>query len=123
MLSVPAPFRHHALPERIMKSLSLPLLLLLGACATAAPRSAEQRQQDSATAACRQEVERTVRYRDRGQTMRRDEAESRLGAGAFTDAVAGSMSTDRLSSLYAQDRMIDDCVRGATPPAGSGRGS
>jgi hypothetical protein len=100
-----------------MKALSLPLLLLMGACAAAAPRSAEQRQQDNAAAACRQDVERTVRYRDRGQTMRTDEAESRLGTGPFTDTRVGSMSTERLSAQFERDRMIDACVRGATGPS------
>jgi hypothetical protein len=100
-----------------MKSLSLSLLLLMGACAAAAPRSADQRQQDNVSAACRQDVERTVRYRDRGQTMRTDEAESRLGAGAFTDTSVGSMSTDRLSARFEQDRMIDSCIRGANSRA------
>jgi hypothetical protein len=99
-----------------MKPLAFSLLLLLGACAgtgAGAPRSDDQRQQDATTAACRQEAERTMRYRDRGQLMRTDEAEARIGAGAFTDAVAGSMSTQRLSSRYEQSRLVDDCVRGA----------
>ncbi|RKK05682.1 hypothetical protein EBE87_06400 [Pseudoroseomonas wenyumeiae] len=104
-----------------MKSLSLPLLLLMGACAAAAPRSAEQRQQDQATAICRQEVERTMRYRDRGQTMRTDEADSRLGAGSFTGTLTGSMSTDRLSSQFERDQMIDSCVRGATSASPAAR--
>jgi hypothetical protein len=96
-----------------MKPLAFSLLLLLGACAGGAPRSDDQRQQDATTAACRQDAERTMRYRDRGQLMRTDEAEARIGAGAFTDAVAGSMSTQRLSSRYEQSRLVDDCVRGA----------
>jgi hypothetical protein len=109
-----------------MKTLPIALLLVLGACAAPAPRSAEQRQQDAATAACRQDVERAVRYRDRGQTMRVDEAEARVGSGAFSDSVVGSMSTERLSARFAQDQMMDECVRGtrnANPPAGAGRGS
>jgi hypothetical protein len=116
-----------ALPERIMKSAILPLLLLLGACAAPAPRSADQQQQDATNAACRQEAERVMRFRDRGQLMRQDEPESRLGSGAFSGATTGSMSPDRLSSRFQQDRMIDECVRGANeaPPAttGAGRGS
>lgn len=108
-----------------MKSAVFPLLLLLGACAAPAPRSAEQQQQDATVTACRQEAERVMRYRDRGQQMRLDEADSRLGAGAFTGATTGSMSPDRLSSRFQQDRLIDECVRGAsdTPQAGGGRGS
>jgi hypothetical protein len=111
-----------------MKTVPIALLLLLGACSSAAPRSAEQRQQDSTTIACRADVERTVRYRDRGQTMRNDEADSRMGAGSYRDGLSGSMSTERLSARFEQDRMIDDCVRGANnavpaPRTGAGPGS
>jgi len=114
-----------------MKSAILPLLLLLGACAAPAPRSADQREQDAANAACRQEAERVMRFRDRGQLMRQDEAESRLGSGAFSGSTTGSMSPDRLSSRFQQDRLVDECVRGANgapgaaPAAtgGAGRGS
>ncbi|MBO1077030.1 hypothetical protein [Roseomonas marmotae] len=113
-----------------MKALSLSLLLLLGACAAAPPRSAEQRQQDLATAACRQDAERIMRYRERGQQMRLDEADARLGAGAFTDSVSGRLSTDRLSAQYEQERMVERCLRGAegaapVPASGprGGRGS
>ena len=106
-----------------MKPLAFSLLLLLGACAGAgagpagAPRSGEQRQQDATNAACRQDAERAMRYRDRGQLMRTDEAEARIGAGAFTDTVAGSMSTQRLSSRFEQSRLVEDCVRGANAAA------
>ena len=122
-----------------MKRLVLPLLLLTGACADLAPRTAEERQEGAALAACRQEAERVMRVRERGQTMRVDEAESRLGAGPFTGTtMAGSMNTDRLGARYEQDRMVQDCLRsrdegagaapatapGTAPPArGAGRGS
>ena len=107
-----------------MKPLILSTLLLLGACSGAGgggfgggARSDDQRQQDATTAACRADAERTMRYRDRGQLMRTDEAEARIGSGAFTDAVAGSMSTDRLSARFEQSRLVEDCVRGANAAA------
>ncbi|MDJ0387228.1 hypothetical protein QMO56_03795 [Roseomonas sp. E05] len=117
-----------------MKRLVLPLLLLTAACAGMAPRTAEERQQDAARAACRQEAERMMRTRERGQTMRVDEAESRLGAGPFTgSSLAGSMNTERLGARFEQDQLIQECLRGrqdgampgtAAPPAGgAGRGS
>ena len=117
-----------------MKRLVLPLLLLTAACSGAAPRTAEERQQGDALSACRQEAERVMRTRERGQTMRVDEAESRLGAGPFTDAsLASSMNTERLGARYEQDQMVQECLRGrqegnmpgaAAPPAGrTGRGS
>lgn len=110
-----------------MKRLILPLLLLTAACAgTPAPRSAEQRERDSAVAACRQDAERQMRYRERGQTMRVDEAESRLGAGAF---VGNPLGRDQLAARFEQDRMIAECLRGQEQPLpgggsmGVGRGS
>ncbi|MDB5370632.1 MAG: hypothetical protein JWP20_2190 [Roseomonas sp.] len=112
-----------------MKPLSLSLILLLGACTAAAPRSPEQRQQDSVAAACRQDVERTMRYRDRGQLMRTDEADSRLGTAGFSGTTTGSMSTERLSAQFEQDRLTGDCVRRGTdapapaPRGGGARGS
>jgi len=109
-----------------MKPLILSTLLLLGACSGAGgggfgggARSDDQRQQDATTAACRADAERTMRYRDRGQLMRTDEAEARIGSGAFTDAVAGSMSTDRLSARFEQSRLVDACVRGANVTPGT----
>jgi len=117
-----------------MKRLVLPLLLLTAACAGAAPRTAEERQQDAARAACRQDAERMMRTRERGQTMRVDEAESRLGAGPFAGSgFAGSMTTDRLGARYEQDQLVQECLRGrqdgavpgavAPPARGAGRGS
>ncbi|MFC3124623.1 hypothetical protein ACFOD4_06065 [Pseudoroseomonas globiformis] len=124
-----------------MKRLLPPLLvttgLLLAACAAPSsgpvPRpgpaaGAGDPAQDAAIAACRQEVERSMRYRERGQTMRVDEAESRLGAGAFTGS---SLRNEQLGARYEQDRMMEACLRGtqpgtgtpATPPPGGGRGS
>lgn len=110
-----------------MKPLILSLLLLTAACAGTGPRSPEERQNAAAANACRQEAERMMRFRERAQTMRRDEADSRLGAGPFSDSVSGSMSTDRLAARYELDQMVAECLRGAreggAPPAGSGRGS
>ncbi|MCQ4160437.1 hypothetical protein NON00_10905 [Roseomonas sp. GC11] len=128
-----------------MKRLVLPLMLLTAACAGAdprsAPRSAEDRQNDAVAAACRADAERQMRYRERGQTMRVDEAESRLGAGAF---IGNPIERSQLGARFERDQMIQDCIRGnqaqngagqgsgtqpgaarpaTTPPAGSGRGS
>ncbi|WP_241665323.1 hypothetical protein [Teichococcus oryzae] len=104
----------------------LPLLLLVSACAAPAPRGPDSAQQDAAAAACRQDAERTMRFRERGQTMRWDEAESRIGAGGF---MGSSLRNEQLGARYEQDRMVQDCLRGLQPgnaapqPGGGGRGS
>ncbi|MDQ1079306.1 hypothetical protein [Pseudoroseomonas cervicalis] len=116
-----------------MKRLALSLLLLpplLAACAEMAPRTAEDRQNDAARAACRADAERQMRYRERGQTMRVDEAESRLGSAAF---MGNPMERSQLGARFEMDQMIQDCLRSANqgpsltpqtaPPAGGGRGS
>lgn len=110
-----------------MKRLILPLLLLSGACAAPPPPTPEQRQRDAASAACRVEVERQMRFRERGQTMRVDEAESRLGSGAF---IGNPMERSQLGARFERDRLLDDCMRGAreqppvpASPTGGGRGS
>lgn len=109
-----------------MKRLVLPLLLLSAACAMPA-RDGEERQADSAAArACRADVERQMRFRERGQTMRVDEAESRIGTGAF---IGNPLERSQLGARFEQDRMIDECLRNARdsgPSGGSpgaGRGS
>ncbi|MCI0753236.1 hypothetical protein [Teichococcus vastitatis] len=107
----------------------LSLCLLISACAAPAPRGTESAQQEAAAAACRQEAERTMRYRERGQTMRWDEAESRIGSAGF---MGSSFRNQQLGARYEQDRMVQDCLRGqqpgtapatAAPPQGGGRGS
>jgi hypothetical protein len=93
-----------------MKRLALPLLLLMGACAAVAPRSAEEQQSDAARAACRVDAERQMRFRERGQTMRVDEAESRMGSGAF---IGNPMERSQLGARFEMDQLVQDCLRGA----------
>ncbi|WP_419896891.1 hypothetical protein [Roseomonas sp. USHLN139] len=92
-----------------MKRLVLPLLLLTGACAVA-PRSAEEQQNDAARAACRVDAERQMRYRERGQTMRVDEAESRMGSGAY---IGNPLERSQMGARFEMEQMIQECLRGA----------
>jgi hypothetical protein len=116
-----------------MKPPVLPLLLLIAGCSgIAAPRYGQQgAQDDTITAACRQDAERMMRYRERGQTMRVDEAESRLGTGAD---IGNRLGRDQMGARFEQDRLVAECLRGAqqapatprpaVPPlTGGGRGS
>ncbi|WP_159999689.1 hypothetical protein [Roseomonas sp. 18066] len=92
-----------------MKRLALSLLLLTGACAVA-PRSAEEQQSDAARAACRVDAERQMRYRERGQTMRVDEAESRMGSGAY---IGNPLERSQMGARFEMEQMIQECLRGA----------
>lgn len=93
-----------------MKRLAFSLLLLTGACAAVPPRGAEDQQNDAARAACRADVERQMRYRERGQTMRVDEAESRMGTGAY---IGNPLERSQLGARFEMDQMIQECLRGA----------
>jgi hypothetical protein len=95
------------------------VLPLLGACTLPLPGGAERRSPEgnAAAAACRAEAERVLRFRDRGQQMREDEADSRVGVSTQVPTVRAE--TDRLGARFERDRMVEDCLRGtgAAAPA------
>lgn len=90
------------------------LLALLAAsgCAPAAERGAEQQQQAAALAACRREAERVINYRDRGQLMRSDDQDARVGVSTY---LSFRPQADRLAATYERDQLASRCVRGADP--------
>lgn len=73
--------------------------------------------------ACRQEADRVVLFRDRGQLMREDEREARVGVESSIYARRGE--TDRLGRIFERDRLAADCANqgtaGTTAPAGLSR--
>jgi len=73
--------------------------------AGAAPLSQARQVQDE----CRADADRILARRDRGEFIRREEQESRLGAGAYGGPVT---NIDRLAVTWQRDRMAADCVRG-----------
>jgi hypothetical protein len=80
------------------------------------PPTATQRDQAAVIAACRQQAERIILERDRGQLMREDEQAARVGASS---SVADSQfMTTRLGRVFARDRLMEDCVEAnrAGPP-------
>ncbi|MBP0443943.1 hypothetical protein J8J14_04045 [Roseomonas sp. SSH11] len=99
-----------------MKSLTFALMpaLLLAACANQAPApapvSGPQGARAALNAACTAEAERVVRYRDRGQLMRQDEYNARVGT---TSHLGPQVISDQLAQVYERDRMAAECVRGA----------
>lgn len=95
---------------------ALALALLLGACASPAlPPSPGARANSGApgAAACRQEAERVIRFRDRGQIMREDERDARIGSESSIYARRGE--TDRLGRIFERDRLAADCVAQSGP--------
>jgi hypothetical protein len=97
-------------------ALLLPVILLT-ACnntplmAPARPGDA-MRTNPQVTAACREETARRIQRQDRGQLMREDERDSRLGSE--TSSLSPAVQTDRLGRQFQFSREVDDCVRANT---------
>ncbi len=104
----------------MMFRFALPLLLLATACATPRPEGrldtpAAGSDRASIVQACRARAQEVLGRQDRGQLIREDERNSRLGADVV-GARAGQI--DQLGRQFAFDRMVDDCVRSAAAPGG-----
>ncbi|MBL6457871.1 hypothetical protein JMJ55_21265 [Belnapia sp. T6] len=82
----------------------------------APPANAAVRDQAALAAACRADADRIVTYRDRGQLMREDERDARIGTDA--SIYARRAETDRLGRIFERDRIAEDCVQQntTTPP-------
>ncbi len=87
----------------------VPLALLFAACATPPAPSAEVAQARQASLECRQDADRILERRDRAELIRREEQESRLGAGDYAGPVT---QIDRLAMTWQRDRMAAACLRG-----------
>ncbi|TCH99841.1 hypothetical protein EJV46_04005 [Roseococcus sp. SYP-B2431] len=62
--------------------------------------------------ACRDQTARRIERQDRGQLMREDERDSRLGSE--TVFASQAMQTDRLGRQFQFSREVDDCIRANT---------
>ncbi len=80
-----------------------------GAVPTVPPPGAALRDQAALAAACRTDADRIVTFRDRGQLMREDERDARIGTDA--SIYARRSETDRLGRIYERDRIAADCVQ------------
>lgn len=97
-------------------ALLLPLLLVT-ACSNqpliAPPRPGDAiRTNPQVAQACREETARRIQRQDRGQLMREDERDSRLGSE--TVSASQAMQTDRLGRQFQFNREVDDCIRANT---------
>ncbi|TCZ66843.1 hypothetical protein [Roseicella aquatilis] len=86
-----------------------------GGAATIQAANQGVRDQAAVAAACRRDAERIIVTRDRGQLMREDERDSRMGSQA--SPFSQRVETDRLGRLYERDRLMDQCIRENTRAA------
>jgi hypothetical protein len=80
------------------------LLLALSACASRPPVDAAEA---SIRAGCRTEADRMMASRERGQIMRTDERDARLGS---LDGGGLRRPSDSLGERFERDRMVEECV-------------
>jgi hypothetical protein len=80
------------------------------------PPSQAMRDQAALAAACRADADRVIMTRDRGQMMREDERDARIGTDA--SIFARRTETDRLGRLFERDRIAAECLQQntRTPP-------
>jgi hypothetical protein len=60
-------------------------------------------------AACREAADRTITRQDRGQLMREDERDARLGAES--SVLSSRAVSDQMGRQFRRDRMAADCER------------
>ena len=65
--------------------------------------------------ACRRDADRVVQYRDRGQLMREDERDARIGTDS--SIYARRTETDRLGRVFERDRIAAECLQQEPRPA------
>jgi hypothetical protein len=72
------------------------------------PPSQAARDRAEMAAACRRDADRIVLYRDRGQLMREDERDARIGTES--SIYARRVETDRLGRVFERDRIAAECL-------------
>ncbi len=90
---------------RTMLGIVLPGLLLCAGCSPA-PQTAASRANEATVTACREKAEQVYVRQNRDELYRNDNSSTPFSAGPSTGTPGYG-----LSSLYAHDQMIDDCVR------------
>lgn len=105
-------------------ALLLPALLLMGCAQVFAPpppSPGTRGTNPEVVAACRTQAAALIARQDRGQLMREDERNARLGSET-TGTLAFRAPLDRLSREHRFEQMVEECVRAntlATAPAPS----
>ncbi len=100
-------------------------ILALAACGTglpsiqpiAAPPPVPRGERDARYEACREQATRVVQYRERGQLMRSDDAES--GRGTMGAMPMMRVENDRGAAQIDRDRLVAECLRASPDPVRS----
>lgn len=94
--------------RRIISCLAL---LALAACGVPPPaaRTPEQRAQAATAAACREQADRVIARQDRGQLLREDERNARLGTESGSYGIRTQI--DSLGRQFRRDQIAQDCMR------------
>ena len=74
----------------------------------APPPSQAVRDRVALAESCRRDADRVVLYRDRGQLMREDERDARIGTDS--SIYARRIETDRLGRVFERDRVAAECL-------------
>ena len=77
------------------------------------PPSQAVRDRAAVAEACRRDADRVVLYRDRGQLMREDDRDARVGTDA--SPFARRFETDRLGRVFERDRIAAECLQQDSP--------
>ncbi|MCX7932325.1 MAG: hypothetical protein RMK64_12950 [Rhodovarius sp.] len=90
-------------------------LLLVAACADPAPAPplpASRRDQAVSLELCREAADRVLIRQDRGQLMREEERNARLGSETGAHGVRAQL--DSLGRQFRREQLIQDCLRQAS---------
>jgi hypothetical protein len=93
------------MPALCMPALCMPALCMLATCSPA-PQTAANRADQATLAACRQRAEDVYVQQNRDLLYAPDTSSTPYSAGPNT-----GIPTHGLSTLFAQQRTVDDCVR------------
>jgi hypothetical protein len=108
-----------------MPRAALFLALALAACTQAPPQALPRAPAQpgapatnpAVVAACREQVSRQLVRQDRGQLLREEERDARLGS----DVTGARLPIDPLGRSTQFGRMVDECVRANTLPGPAAR--
>lgn len=109
------PYPSSSLPPAPIAGRSAPATNPGSTYASPAPSQAV-RDRAALAEACRRDADRVVLYRDRGQLMREDERDARIGTDS--SIYARRVETDRLGRVFERDRIAAECLDQGTnsPP-------
>jgi hypothetical protein len=111
--SDPTPLPSAASMPPVASRLAPPRAAGSGPAYVSPPPSPAVRDRAAVAEACRRDADCIVLYRDRGQLMREDERDARVGTDA--SIYARRMETDRLGRVFERDRIAAQCLEQDSP--------